>query len=111
MFDFFEMLILDKEAVWEIIKASGILKSERKVLFSVFDDIKWDNNLARVLVYEFLFGKGVSGKLKSVVEKYKTRLNAELVKLKIKRKVKTNSDLIPDSVKNMGKCLYNIIDV
>ena len=55
-------------------------------------------------MYELLFGKGIAalGKYKDVINRHKTRLNAELVKYKIKHKVKDNKDLIPDKIRNCG---------
>jgi putative methyltransferase len=56
------------------------------------------------LTHELLFGNGISGNFlqKKLILQHKTRLNAELVKLKIKRKVKKNEDLVPEQIKQAG---------
>lgn len=60
--------------------------------------------LLHLLVYDLLFGKGVrngsAANQKQLILKHKARLNAELVKLMIKRKVKDKKDLIPDHIRN-----------
>lgn len=50
-----------------------------------------------LLVHDHLFGKGVQcgGPLKQIIVRHKTRLQGELVKLKVRRKAKRNEDLIP----------------
>ncbi|KAJ3075031.1 putative 28S rRNA (cytosine-C(5))-methyltransferase [Podochytrium sp. JEL0797] len=56
-----------------------------------------------VLVYELLFGKGFRSApklLRDRVIPHKTRLTAELAKLKIKRRVTKNEDLIPEHIRN-----------
>ncbi|KAJ3023976.1 putative 28S rRNA (cytosine-C(5))-methyltransferase [Thoreauomyces humboldtii] len=84
-----------KDALATIIKQSGLLDSEkhRKLLRA---------GVATVLVYDFLFGRGLqtSGNYKEIIQKHKTRLQAELVRLKIKRKVKDNKELIPEHIRN-----------
>ena len=71
---------------------SDLLKSNKKI----------PKSLLTLLVYDLLFGKGIgsAGPLKQHMMKYKTRLQAELSRIKIKRKVKSNEDLIPDHIKN-----------
>ena len=74
----------------EIIQKSGISKAEKKIGLE----------LLTVLVYDQLFGKGVrTGKYKSLIAKHKSRLNAELAKVKIRRKCKNNIDLIPAHIR------------
>lgn len=55
-----------------------------------------------LLVHDFLFGNGVKcgGPLKQMMMKHKTRLNAELVKLKVRKGVKDNKDLKSEDVKS-----------
>jgi putative methyltransferase len=55
-----------------------------------------------ILIYDLLFGKGIrnAGNYKQLIMKHKARLNAELVKIKIKMGVKDNKDLIPDHIRN-----------
>lgn len=72
----------------EIIKSSGLLKAERKIITS--------QNLALLLVHDLLFSKGVEagdGPVKQAVLRHKTRLRSELVKVKIKKGVKDNQEL------------------
>ncbi|KAJ3294951.1 putative 28S rRNA (cytosine-C(5))-methyltransferase [Borealophlyctis nickersoniae] len=81
-----------KEAIASIIKSSDLLKHEKKIRPSV----------ATVLVYDLLFGRGIGagGTFKPCIMRHKARLQAELAKLKIKRRVKDNVDLIPDRIRN-----------
>lgn len=52
--------------------------------------------LAIVIVCDFLFGRGIEGKgpWKDAVLRHKTRLNAELVRMKIMYKVTKKEDLV-----------------
>nr|XP_033778846.1 probable 28S rRNA (cytosine-C(5))-methyltransferase isoform X2 [Geotrypetes seraphini] len=70
----------------EIISSSKLLKEEKKLKM----------NLAKVLVYDLLFGKGLkgSGGWKATLQKHHARLQAELARLKIRRKVSRNEDLL-----------------
>ncbi|KAJ3213654.1 putative 28S rRNA (cytosine-C(5))-methyltransferase [Dinochytrium kinnereticum] len=63
---------------------------------------KINRSIGIFLVYDLFFGKGMgeAGSFKPWILQHKTRLNAELVKIKIKRKVKDNVDLIPDHIRN-----------
>ncbi|EGF79033.1 hypothetical protein BATDEDRAFT_17142 [Batrachochytrium dendrobatidis JAM81] len=82
-----------REVIEEIICSSDIRKSEPK---------KLAKPLLTVLVYDLLFGKGIknAGKYKDMLMRHKSRLNAELVKIKVKRKCKNNQDLIPEHIRN-----------
>lgn len=55
-----------------------------------------DKHLVILLMYDFLFGKGIrcSGKLKNCVVSKKSLLQSALARIKIKRKVFKNEDLI-----------------
>ncbi|KAJ3094620.1 hypothetical protein HK100_006084 [Physocladia obscura] len=56
-----------------------------------------------VLVYELLFGSGLKSapsSLRALVVPHKTRLTAELAKLKMKKRAIKNEDLLPDYIKN-----------
>ncbi|XP_053313205.1 28S rRNA (cytosine-C(5))-methyltransferase [Spea bombifrons] len=70
----------------EIITSSGFLGGQ----------VKMTPNLAKVVVYDLLFGKGVQcgGRLKAVVLAHRTRLRAELARLKVKKKVSSDKDLV-----------------
>uniref|UniRef100_A0A8D0G5X0 28S rRNA (cytosine-C(5))-methyltransferase n=1 Tax=Sphenodon punctatus TaxID=8508 RepID=A0A8D0G5X0_SPHPU len=66
--------------------AAGLLQSERKL----------PPTLAKVLVYDLLFGKGLhgGGHGKALVLKHQARLRAELARLKVRKKVNCNEDLL-----------------
>ncbi|KAG9485796.1 hypothetical protein GDO78_008729 [Eleutherodactylus coqui] len=70
----------------EIIKSSELLRGPKKLPM----------NLAKVLVYDLLFGKGLQcgGRWKSTILAHRARLQAELAKLKVKKKVSNNQDLV-----------------
>ncbi|TRY92370.1 hypothetical protein DNTS_012358 [Danionella cerebrum] len=72
----------------EIIESTKILK-----------DTKLRIHLAKVLVYDLLIGRGVKcgGAWKSLMMKHRSRLEAALARIKIKRKVSRNQDLLPSS--------------
>lgn len=76
------------------------MKTEKKLLNS-------SKPFAMILIYEFLFGKGMRGgewgPFKAMMMRHKTRLNAELAKIKIKRGVKSNKDLIPKEITEMNE--------
>ncbi|KAI8620060.1 S-adenosyl-L-methionine-dependent methyltransferase [Chytriomyces sp. MP71] len=60
-------------------------------------------SLHLVLTYELLFGKGLKSapsSLRALVQPHTTRLLAELAKLKIKKRVARNEDLVPDHIRN-----------
>ncbi|XP_068126200.1 28S rRNA (cytosine-C(5))-methyltransferase [Hyperolius riggenbachi] len=70
----------------EIINSSHLLKGTKKLPL----------NLAKVLVYDLLFGKGLhcGGRWKATILSNRARLQAELAKLKVKKKVSSNQDLL-----------------
>ncbi|XP_063812215.1 28S rRNA (cytosine-C(5))-methyltransferase [Pseudophryne corroboree] len=70
----------------EIINSSQLLRGPKKLPL----------NLAKVLVYDLLFGKGLQcgGRWKATVLAHRARLQAELAKLKVKKKVSSNKDLV-----------------
>lgn len=73
----------------EIIEATKLLKQT-----------KLQMHLAKVLVYDLLMGQGVKcgGSWKAMMMKHRSRLQAELARMKIKQKVSRNEDLLPASV-------------
>ncbi|KAJ1343800.1 hypothetical protein BSLG_001611 [Batrachochytrium salamandrivorans] len=81
------------EVIEMIIESSDIRKSEPK---------KLPKPLLTVLVYDLLFGKGLknAGKYKAMLLRHRSRLNAELVKIKVRRRCKNNADLIPEHIRN-----------
>ncbi|XP_032901922.1 28S rRNA (cytosine-C(5))-methyltransferase [Amblyraja radiata] len=70
----------------DIISTTALLKKEKKLQM----------NVAKVLVYDLLFGKGLKcgGSWKALIMKHRSQLNSTLARLKIKRKVCRNEDLI-----------------
>ncbi|XP_043107072.1 probable 28S rRNA (cytosine-C(5))-methyltransferase isoform X2 [Puntigrus tetrazona] len=56
-------------------------------------------HLAKVLVYDLLIGHGVKcgGAWKTMMLKHRSRLQAALARIKVKRKVSQNQDLLPSS--------------
>ncbi|KAJ1561837.1 putative 28S rRNA (cytosine-C(5))-methyltransferase, partial [Cladochytrium tenue] len=81
-----------KEVLRSIIDASGLGSAKPKL----------QPNLALVLVYDFLLGPGLSGagQYKALLLRHKARLHAELARIKVRRKVSKNEDLIPDHIRN-----------
>lgn len=82
----------------EIIQTSGILQHEKKILK--------DSNLVLLLVHDLLLSKGgiqaADGPIKQAVLKHKTRLSAELVKVKVKRGVTKVEDLAVSTAGSSG---------
>jgi len=83
-----------KPIIVEIIEKSQLLKNERKL----------SKSLAIILVYDLLFGHAKNFKnapaFQKIMNKNKARLNAELVKIKIKHNAINNEDLLPEEIKN-----------
>ncbi|KAF7646131.1 hypothetical protein LDENG_00192590 [Lucifuga dentata] len=73
----------------EIIESTKLLKHTKLKM-----------NLAKVLVYDLLMGQGLKcgGSWKAVMMKHRSRLQAELARMKVKQKVSRNEDLLPASV-------------
>lgn len=59
---------------------------------------KTSSSLSMLLIHDLLFGKLQNCAYKVQILKHKTRLNAELVKIKIKRNARSNEDLLPKHV-------------
>ncbi len=71
-------------------------------VFADKESKKTDHHLLLVLCYEFLLGQSPGdirggGRAKAFVMKHKTRLTAELARLKVRRKAATNEDLLPET--------------
>ncbi|KAG1970301.1 probable 28S rRNA (cytosine-C(5))-methyltransferase [Pimephales promelas] len=73
----------------EIINSTKLLK-----------ETKLRIHLAKVLVYDLLIGRGVKcgGAWKSMMLKHRSRLQSALARIKIKKKVSRNQDLLPSGV-------------
>ncbi|XP_069549928.1 28S rRNA (cytosine-C(5))-methyltransferase [Brachyistius frenatus] len=87
----------------EIIESTKLLKQTK---------MKMD--LAKVLVYDLLIGRGVKcgGSWKAMMMKHRPRLQAALARMKVKQKVSRNEDLLPVSVQlNAGDLLPRYVRV
>ncbi|XP_029012317.1 probable 28S rRNA (cytosine-C(5))-methyltransferase [Betta splendens] len=70
----------------EVIEATKLLKQT-----------KLQMHLAKVLVYDLLMGQGLKcgGSWKAMMLKHRSRLQAELARMKVRQKVSRNEDLLP----------------
>jgi putative methyltransferase len=92
----------DKSALTDVINASKIMTEERKLS---------SRNLTLVLVHDFLLSNGIQagdGPLKQAILRHKTRLHSEFQRIKIKRGVKSNSELAQTGDVRAGKyiCVF-----
>ncbi|XP_041054354.1 probable 28S rRNA (cytosine-C(5))-methyltransferase [Carcharodon carcharias] len=80
----------------EIISTTDLLKKEKKLQI----------NVAKVLVYDLLFGKGLKcgGSWKALIMKHRSQLKSALARLKVKRKVSCNEDLIETKASSTEVC-------
>ena len=69
-------------------------------MLNLFSKLK--RPMALVLLYDFLFGKGLQlgGKLKLIINRNKTGLRAALARMKVKAKVVRNEDLLPQNIRD-----------
>uniref|UniRef100_A0A8C3C3T2 28S rRNA (cytosine-C(5))-methyltransferase n=1 Tax=Cairina moschata TaxID=8855 RepID=A0A8C3C3T2_CAIMO len=69
-----------------LLDGAALLRAERRLPLP----------LAKVLVYDLLFGKGLKcgGRWKALVRRHRARLEAELARLKVRRGVSRNEDLL-----------------
>lgn len=82
-----------KAVIQEVIGSADLIKQEGKKLKS--------SNLVLVLVHDLLFSGGIQagdGPIKQAILRHKTRLRAELQRIKIKRGVKSHNDLVRGSI-------------
>ncbi|KAM6315870.1 28S rRNA (cytosine-C(5))-methyltransferase isoform 2-T2 [Podargus strigoides] len=70
----------------KLLAAAALLQAERKL----------PPQLAKVLVYDLLFGKGLKcgGRWKALARRHRARLEAELARLKVQQKVSCNEELL-----------------
>ncbi|NXD70551.1 NSUN5 methyltransferase, partial [Eolophus roseicapillus] len=70
----------------ELLAGAALLQAEKKL----------SPQLAKVLVYDLLFGKGLKcgGRWKALARRHRARLEAELARLKVRQKVSRNEDLL-----------------
>ncbi|KAI0661572.1 S-adenosyl-L-methionine-dependent methyltransferase [Cubamyces menziesii] len=76
-----------KQVLNEVIDTAQLLKQEKKIT---------SRNLALVLVHDLLLAGGIQageGPIKQAVLRHRTRLQSEFTRLKVKRGVKSNSEL------------------
>ncbi|XP_062887352.1 probable 28S rRNA (cytosine-C(5))-methyltransferase [Mobula hypostoma] len=80
----------------EIISMTDLLKKEKKLQI----------NIAKVLVYDLLFGKGLKcgGSWKVLIMKHRSQLKSALARLKVKRKVYRDEDLIESKPSDAKDC-------
>ncbi|XP_077868127.1 28S rRNA (cytosine-C(5))-methyltransferase-like [Saccoglossus kowalevskii] len=92
-----------RDIINTIVKETALFKREKF--------LKKNPVLAQVLVYEFLFGKGIrcSGKMKNVIMSHKAALQASLTRIKIKQQVSKNQDLLPKDVTQQGNGILGMI--
>ncbi|SRR5258708_35320941 len=91
------ILLLDKPALVEVIAAASLLKQEKKIT---------SRSLALVLVHDLLLSGGIQagdGPVKQALLRHKTRLRSEWQRVKIRRGVKTDSELELASDDRTGK--------
>ncbi len=76
----------------EIIESTKLLKQTKLRM-----------HLAQVLVYDLLMGQGLKcgGSWKAMMMKHRSRLQAVLARMKVKRKVSRNEDLLPAGVQRL----------
>ncbi|NXW77762.1 NSUN5 methyltransferase, partial [Hirundo rustica] len=75
----------------KLLDGAALLQAEKKLA----------PQLAKVLVYDLLFGKGLKcgGRWKALARRHRARLEAELARLKVRHKVSRNEDLLaPETV-------------
>ncbi|NXW99792.1 NSUN5 methyltransferase, partial [Larus smithsonianus] len=70
----------------KLLAGAALLQAEKKL----------PPQLAKVLVYDLLFGKGLKcgGRWKALARRHRARLEAELARLKVQQKVSRNEDLL-----------------
>ncbi|XP_059721606.1 28S rRNA (cytosine-C(5))-methyltransferase isoform X2 [Haemorhous mexicanus] len=70
----------------KLLDRAALLQAEKKL----------GPQLAKVLVYDLLFGKGLKcgGRWKALARRHRARLEAELARMKVRRKVSRNEDLL-----------------
>ncbi|NXA19703.1 NSUN5 methyltransferase, partial [Ibidorhyncha struthersii] len=70
----------------KLLSSAALLQAEKKL----------PPHLAKVLVYDLLFGKGLKcgGRWKALARRHRARLEAELARLKVQQKVSRNEDLL-----------------
>ncbi|NWR92791.1 NSUN5 methyltransferase, partial [Furnarius figulus] len=70
----------------KLLDGAALLQAEKKL----------QPHLAKVLVYDLLFGKGLKcgGRWKALARRHRARLEAELARLKVRHKVSRNEDLL-----------------
>uniref|UniRef100_UPI00398ECCAB 28S rRNA (cytosine-C(5))-methyltransferase n=1 Tax=Pristiophorus japonicus TaxID=55135 RepID=UPI00398ECCAB len=80
----------------DIISTTNLLKKEKKLQM----------NVAKLLVYDLLFGKGLKcgGNWKALIMKHRSQLQSALARLKVKRKVSRNEDLIETKASSIKGC-------
>jgi len=85
---------VDKRVLDELLDHSGIMKNK---------ELHGKGHILHVMLYDLLFGKSKSisggGALKKLITSWSTRLQAELVKMKVKYKIRDFAELIPEHLR------------
>ncbi|KAM9370747.1 LOW QUALITY PROTEIN: 28S rRNA (cytosine-C(5))-methyltransferase [Phaethornis superciliosus] len=99
----------------KLLAGAALLQAEKKL----------PPKLAKVLVYDLLFGKGLKcgGRWKALARRHRARLEAELARLKVQQKVSRNEDLLAPAasptasqlpryvrVNTLKTCVEDVID-
>lgn len=88
----------NREIIDEISQKTNIRKYE-KCLSDIY--------LCRIILYDYLFGRGLAkGKFKDAVLKHKTALKSELARIKVKKNVSSNKELLNSGDKNTNLPKY-----
>ncbi|KAJ8474065.1 hypothetical protein ONZ51_g7456 [Trametes cubensis] len=90
-----------KQVLNEVIDTAQLLKQEKKIT---------SRNLALVLVHDLLLAGGIQageGPIKQAVLRHRTRLQSEFTRLKVKRGVKSNSELAQTDDARAGTVMSN----
>lgn len=97
--------LIVKSVLSDVIKASNLLKAERQKITS--------HNLALLLVHDVLLSRGIQagdGPIKQAILRHKTRMHAELQKIKIKRGVTSTKDLAEPDDPRAGAFINSPLD-
>jgi hypothetical protein len=92
-----QVLFLDRPVLINIINESKLMQEERKKITTL--------NLALVLVHDVLLSSGIQagdGPIKQAILRHKTRLHGEFQRIKIKRGVKSNAELVESGDPHAG---------
>lgn len=96
-----EFQCVDKHVLNEVLDASKIMKEEKKLT---------SRNLALVLIHDLLLANGIQtsdGAVKQAVLRHKTRLHSEFQRIKIKKGVKSSTELARNGDERAGEFRFS----